>query len=74
VTFGQEDFECVKAFAEASKMNLSQTVLKLALEKLEDYEDTTLGKLALKRKNDGTQKIAYSRESFEKAWHDAQNN
>jgi hypothetical protein len=67
ITIPNDELEYVKAFASSCKLTMSKAVLKLALEKLEDYDDMILKKTLDKRMADDTGE-RYSLEDFEKAF------
>ena len=68
VTLGQDDFSAVKEYAAIAKTSLSQALLNLALEKLEDYEDTMLAEKCLKRMHEYKSSKRYTMEDLEKAF------
>ncbi len=49
VTLDRSEFDLIKQYAQAKRISLSQAMLKLTLEKLEDYEDMLLAEKALGR-------------------------
>jgi len=71
VTFGIDDFEHVRHYAETTKTSLSQAVAKLTLQALEEYEDMKLGETCVQRMKDKKPRVPYSREMFKKAWEEA---
>jgi len=68
VTLGQDEFSAIKEYATAVKTSLSQALLHLALEKLEDYEDTILAEEAINRMQQCKSDEWLSMEDLEKAF------
>jgi len=70
VTLGQDEFSAIREYAAAVKTSLSQALLHLALEKLEDYEDMILAEEAVKRleENRRTNAKRYTMEDLERAF------
>jgi len=68
VTLGKNEFCAIKEYADVSKISLSQALLNLALEKLEDYEDTLLAEKAIARLSKSANEERFTMEDFEKAF------
>jgi hypothetical protein len=68
VTLGQNEFAAIQKYAALEKTSLSQALLKLALEKLEDYEDSRLGDICLRRMKNDNPSVRCTMKDFEKAF------
>jgi hypothetical protein len=68
VTVKQPELLAIKEYAYATKSSLSQALLKLAMEKLEDYHDMMLAKKCLERKREYENSERSTMEDFKKAF------
>jgi hypothetical protein len=68
VTLGPDEFAAIQAYAASIKTSLSGALLRLAIEKLEDLEDSILGAKCLERQKSDTPSVRFSMEDFEKAF------
>ncbi|GHU15314.1 hypothetical protein FACS189449_12860 [Alphaproteobacteria bacterium] len=68
VTLSPNEFTSIQEYATAMKSSLSQALLKLALEKLDDYEDMMLGEKCLKRMKDAKSSPRLTMKDFENAF------
>jgi hypothetical protein len=68
VTLAPGEFAAVQEYAVAAKSSLSQALLKLALEKLEDYEDMVLGEKCFNRMKNDNASARFTMEDFEKSF------
>jgi len=68
VTLGEGEYQVIKEYATAVKTSLSNALLNLALEKLEDYEDMLLAEKAIKRLKKNRDTKRFTMEDFERAF------
>jgi hypothetical protein len=68
VTLRQPELLAIKEFACATDSSLSQALLRLAMEKLEDYQDMLLAQKCLEREQEYKSSERFSMEDFEKAF------